>query len=108
MAQHQIPFGTGEEERLIGPLSTSASLWLAGGAFTSYQMAKIVPTLPIPGIVGHLHYLIPLAISATMAFVRYKDMTLVQYIQLRRNFKRRKKRLIYERESRLSQYAQKD
>lgn len=96
MARHQIPFDTGEEERLIGPLSTSETLWLAGGIFVSYQLIKIFPPLPLPNVLAYLHYLIPLGISVLMAFVKYKDMTFMQLFQTWIRFKRRKKSLRYE------------
>lgn len=95
MAQHQIPFDTGEEERLLGPLSVSETLWLAAGGFISYHFASIVPPLPLPNLLAYIHYPLPLAISAAFAFIRFKDMTLMQILKARRNFKKRNRRLAF-------------
>lgn len=95
MAQHQIPFDTGEEERLLGPLSVSETLWLAAGGFVSYHLGKFIPPLPLPNLFAYIHYLIPLAIAAAMAFIRYKDMTLMQLIKAKRNFRKRNKKIMF-------------
>lgn len=92
MAQHRIPFDTGEEERLLGPLSISATIWLVLGIWISYQLLITFPPLPLPNILGYIPHLLPLAISVAMAFVRYKDMTLLQYLTLWYRFHRRRKK----------------
>ncbi len=97
MPQHQIPFDTGEEERLLGPLSVSATLWLCAGVYISYRMAKAIPPLPLPNLFAYIHYLLPLGACAALAFIRYKDMSLMQFIAAWYRFKKRKKRLIYEK-----------
>lgn len=96
MAQHQIPFDTGEEERLLGPLSVTETLWIVGGCLASYNMAKVVPPLPLPNLFSFIHYLIPLGIAAAFAFIRYKDMTLMELIKAKRNFKKRNRRLMFD------------
>lgn len=96
MAQHQIPFDTGEEERLLGSLSVSETLWLTLGGFVSYNLGKILPPLPLPNLFAYIHYPIPLAITAIIAFVRYKDMTLLQILQAWWEFYKRKRRLTFQ------------
>jgi len=95
--QHQIPFDTGEEERLLGPLSISATLWLAGGAYLSYEFARALPPLPLPNLFAYIHYVSPLLFAALMAFVKYKDLTIMQYIMLLIRFRRRKRKLPFVR-----------
>lgn len=97
--QHPIPFDTGEEERLLGPLSISATLWLSAGGLLSYQLAKLFPPLPLPHILGYIHCLIPLGASAIFAFVRYKDMTIMQFVQTWINFRKRKRGLKFEHQN---------
>jgi len=97
--QHQIPFDTGEEERLLGPLSISATLWLAGGVYLSYQFAKVLPPLPLPNLFAYIHYIFPLFVAVVMAFIKYKDMTILQFILLWIRFRRRKRKLLFHRQN---------
>lgn len=94
---HKIPFDTGEEERLLGPLSMSATLWLGLGLFVAFRIAKAIPALPLPHLFAYIHYSIPVLISAAMAFVKYRDMTLLQYTQMWIRYKRRNKTLLFKR-----------
>ncbi len=94
---HKIPFDTGEEERLLGPLSISATVWLGLGLFVAIRLAKAIPALPLPHLFAYLHYSIPIIISAAMAFIKYRDMTLLQYTQTWFRYKRRNKTLLFKR-----------
>jgi len=96
---HKIPFDTGEEERLLGPLSMSSTFWLGLGLLLTFQTARAIPPLPLPHLFAYLHYLVPLLISAAMAFVKYKDMTLLQCTQAWLRYKTRNKKLIFKREN---------
>lgn len=95
MAQHQIPFDTGEEERLLGPFSVTETLWLAAGGFVSYNLGKVIPPLPLPNLFAYIHYPIPIAVSAAMAFIKYKDMTLTELLKAKWNFHRRKRKIMF-------------
>jgi hypothetical protein len=95
---HKIPFDTGEEERLIGPLSMSSSLWLGLGLLGTFQTARALPPLPLPHLFAYVHYIIPLIFGAAMAFVKYKDMTLMQYAQAWLRYKFKNKSLVFGRE----------
>lgn len=97
--QHQIPFDTGEEERLLGPLSISQTLWVSAGIFLSYRAAKALPPLPLPSVFGYLHYLLPLALCAAAAFIKYKGMSLTQFLFMYWAFLKRRKRIQFERKN---------
>ncbi len=98
-AMHKIPFDTGEEEKLLGPLSMSATLWIGLGFFMAFRLAKAIPALPLPHLFAYFHYAVPVLMGAAMAFVKYKDMTLMQYVQMWVRYRLRKKTLLFERKN---------
>lgn len=94
---HKIPFDTGEEERLLGPLSISATIWLGLGLFVAFRTARAIPALPLPHLFAYIHYSVPILVSAAMAFIKYRDMSLLQYVQIWFKYKRRNKILLFKR-----------
>lgn len=97
--QHPIPFETGDEEKLLWRFSMSQSIWIVVGVALSYQMTGLVPPLPLPNIFGYLHYLLPLLVCATFAFVKVRDMTLFQFARVWIRFRRNKQQLLYRQPS---------
>lgn len=97
MKQHPIPFNTGEEEKLWGPLSISATIWIASGGFLSYHLGKALPPLALPYGLSYIPPALPFFICAICAFVRYKDMTLIQFFKSWIRFVYGNRRLLFER-----------
>lgn len=89
MRHHPLPFDTGEDEKILGPFSLTQTAWLGAGGLLAHQLAKI--RLPLPGVFGYIHALIPFLPAAVMAFVLINNVPVPQYISLWYKCRRRKR-----------------
>jgi hypothetical protein len=89
MRHHPLPFDTGQDERILGPLSLQQTLWLAAGGFAAYQLMKI--PLPFPGIFAYVHALIPLVPALAFGFISVNNIPLSKYLLLMYSCRRRKR-----------------
>ncbi len=93
MRHHPLPFDTGEDEKILGPLTLAQTGWIAVGFFFSYQLAKV--RLPFPGLLGYLHALLPMLSAVVMGFVTVNNVPIPKYLNLWYTCRKRKRIFIY-------------
>ncbi|MGI6657869.1 MAG: PrgI family mobile element protein [Dethiobacteraceae bacterium] len=93
MLHHPLPYDDGEDEKILGPLTLAQTGWLGGGMFIASQFAKF--RLPIPGMLGYIHLLIPIIPAVVMAFFMVNNMPIAQYLSLWYDCRKRKRVFIY-------------
>ncbi|MEQ2529086.1 hypothetical protein WMO40_20640 [Bacillaceae bacterium CLA-AA-H227] len=99
---HEVPYKSNVQEAIIGPFSWSQLLWLAPGVIGSYQLAKIIPKIPVDSILfSRIHWFIPIVISLVFAF--FKDpktnLSLFQLIVTKVKLKKRNRTFYYRRKN---------
>lgn len=93
MRHHPLPFDTGEDERILGPLTLAQTLWLGAGGFVAFQLLKM--PLPLPGVLKYVHAVVPLIPTAAMGFIKINDIPLPKYISMRYACRKRKRTIRY-------------
>ncbi|MDX8367179.1 hypothetical protein [Cytobacillus sp. IB215665] len=97
---HELPFDSGLEEKILGPLSFSKLMFIAPSLIVVDQIANIYPKLPFDSIVfSRIHLAIPVVIAIVLAY--FKDnrtnLTLPQLILTKLSLKRRRRVFYYQR-----------
>lgn len=97
---HPLAYDTGRGEKLIGSLTGREVLWWGLGLFLTYQMAQVVPPLPLSNFVfRYVHYLLPLAGTLLLCYGREgkSGMTLFSYIVSYLLFIRRQRTFVWQK-----------
>jgi hypothetical protein len=94
---HPMPYQSKLKEKFLGPFSLSETAWLGFGLYLSYQLSKLTNPFGDDIIFSRIHYLIPLGITAFLAFGRHPrtGLAIGKYVITIVNLRRRRRKFLY-------------